>query len=516
MKNKLFFAIVAFVGGLSLTGCSDLLDIKQHGVLNYDTYYKTSDQILSADATMYLTLRGLEYNLLLSKNMFSDDFYAGGAGRGDNTDLEHLNEFTFDAEQDYLQSLFSSYYSIIYNANVILGHVEDNDVPYAKMARAEAKVFRAYSFFELTSMWGNPPLVDHELAPSEYSLPNGSSEELWGLMEKDLTEAITSGALVEKTGLNDNETWRITKQYAQALLGKVYLWQGKNKEAAEQFNAVVASKKYDLFKGGIENLTRCANKHNCESLFESNRVHDDNNAFQNFSMYDLMINWRMDRLNWPSDTPVMNTGWGFRVPTKNLYDAFVKHEGANGDRLNRTIKTLEQIHDELGFSLKNTIISEGYFFWKDVPLKDERGGSSDFVYAANILWMRYAEVLLCGAEASLLSGDKTTALDYVNKIRERSKLSPLSDVTLEDIKIEKRLELCGEGQRFQDLLRWGDAAEALKDNGKTYPLLNANGQVTYTATGNPVYGFKKGKHERLPYPATEIRLNENIDQNPGY
>ena len=103
MKNKLFFAVAAFVGGLSLTGCSDLLDIKQHGVLNYDTYYKTSDQILSADATMYLTLRGLEYNLLLSKNMFSDDFYAGGAGRGDNTDLEHLNEFTFDAEQDYLQ-----------------------------------------------------------------------------------------------------------------------------------------------------------------------------------------------------------------------------------------------------------------------------------------------------------------------------------------------------------------------------------------------------------------------------
>ena len=55
-------------------------------------------------------------------------------------------------------------------------------------------------------------------------------------------------------------------------------------------------------------------------LFESNRVHDDNDSFQNFSMYALMTNWRMDKMNWPSDTPIMNTGWGFRVPTKSLYD----------------------------------------------------------------------------------------------------------------------------------------------------------------------------------------------------
>jgi hypothetical protein len=53
-------------------------------------------------------------------------------------------------------------------------------------------------------------------------------------------------------------------------------------------------------------------------------------------------------------------------------------------------------------------------------------------------------------------------------------------------------------------------------NGETYPELQVNGQVKYVPCGNPTYGFKTGKHERLPYPATEKRLNPNIDQNTGY
>ncbi|MGN0195322.1 MAG: RagB/SusD family nutrient uptake outer membrane protein [Candidatus Cryptobacteroides sp.] len=515
MKTKLIIAL-AGAACLSLSGCSDLLDIKQHGVLNYETYYKTPDQILSADAAMYLEVRGWEYNVLLCKSMLTDDFVAGGSMRGDNTDLEHLNEFTFDAEQDYIQNMFQTYYSLIYKANVILGHVEDNDVQYAGMARAEAKVFRAFAYFDLVSMWGNPPLVDHELAPSEYSRPNGTDEQLWSLMEQDLTEAIESGYLTEKTSVDDAETWRVTKQFAQALLGKVYLWQNKYADAAKQFNAVVASGKYDLFRGPYEDMMRAANKHNCESLFESNKVADDNNPFQNFSLYKLMTGWRMDKMNWPADTPLMNTGWGFRVPTKDLYDDFVADEGVDGYRLNNTMKTLDQIGDQLSITLKSPIVGEGYFFWKDRALAEDRGYANDFVYAGNVLWMRYAEVLLCGAEASLLAGDSATALKYINLVRERAHLSPLSSVTLDQIKLEKRLELCGEGQRFQDLLRWGDAEAKMKDNGKQYPVLAVNGEVSYVSCNNPVYGFKKEKHSRLPYPATEIRLNSEIQQNNGY
>ena len=497
-----------------LVSCSKMLDIPQKGVLDYNTYYQTDEQIASAGTALYLEVRGWEYNVKLCKAMLTDDFWAGGSMRGDNTDLEHLNEYTFDAEQDYIQSMFQTYYTLIYKANVILGHVDEELGAVARQTRAEAKVFRAFAYFDLKTMWGNPPLVDHELAPSEYNVPNGSDEELWGLMEQDLTEAIASGALVEKTSLNDTETWRVTKQFAQALLGKVYLWQGKNSEAAAQFDAVVSSGKYRLFED-YSGIFRSANKHNCESLFESNRVHDDNNSWQNFSMYALMTNWRMDKMNWPSDTPIMNTGWGFRVPTKSLYDDFVKEEGVNGYRLNESLKTLDQLQSELSITLKSPVIGEGYFMWKLRILAEERGMSSDYVYMANTIWMRYAEVLLCGAEAHLAAGNVGKAAEYLNMVRTRAHLPAKNGVTLDDIKIEKRLELFGEGTRMQDLLRWGEGSKMAK-NGETYPELQVNGQVKYVPCGNPTYGFKPGKHDKLPYPATEIRLNSNIVQNPGY
>ncbi len=91
-------------------------------------------------------------------------------------------------------------------------------------------------------------------------------------------------------------------------------------------------------------------------------------------------------------------------------------------------------------------------------------------------------------------------------------------MTLDDIKREKRVELCGESTRFQDLLRWGDAEAKMKDNGKHCPILDSNGHVTYNKyNGDDAskYGFKP-KHNRLPYPGVEIRLNKNITQNPGW
>ena len=518
IKNILIGSALC-IAALASYSCSDKLDISQHGVLNYETYYQTDEQIESATAAIYLEAKGWNYDyyVRLMKEMLTDDFIAGGADRGDNIDLQQLNEFTFDAEQDYIQAMFTAVYTLIYKCNVVLGHVSEDQGAVAKRSLAEARVLRAWGYFDLITLWGNPPVVDHELLPSEYSRPNGTTEELWALVENDLKEAIASNALPEKSGVNDNETWRTTKQFAQALLGKAYLWQNKYSEAAEQFDAVVNSGKYALYTGNYADMHRPENKHFCESVFETNRVQDDANPYAyNFSMYYLMINWRMDRFSGVGNTELLQSGWGLRQPTRDLYDAFVKDEGENGYRLNQTLKTYQQIQDQLGMKATATVVSSGIFMWKDVPYAADRGTASDFYYAANLLWMRYAEVLLCGAEAHLMAGNTAKATEYTNMIRNRAGLSSLGTVTLDDIKLEKRLELCGEGTRCQDLLRWGDAEKVLANNGKTYPVLQPNGEVVYKDCNNTTYGFKAGKHEHLPYPATEIRLNTEIQQNPGY
>lgn len=521
--SNIFLTAIAALLSLVAVSCSHLLDIDQKGVLNYDTYYQTDEQIEAANVAMYLEVRGWMFNVKLAKSMFTDDNYCGGAMRGDNADLQMMNEFTFDAEESYIEGMFTTYYSLIYKANVILGHVDENLGDMAKLARAEARVFRAFAYFDLITMWGNPPLVDHELDPSEYNMPNGTTEDLWNLVVDDLTQAINSGYLVSKTSVNDNATWRVTREFAQALLGKAYLWMATDlkdnsyyAKSAAEFDKVIGSGLYAL----VTDMDVYAHpvtgdrKHNSESVFESNFIYDVNNAWQNFGMYHLMIGWRTDRFSSLGTSGHASTGWGFRCPTKDLYDDFVKDEGVDGKRLNATIKTYDQLI-AMGAVPFNSMINEGYFYWKQIPLEaDVDNGTYGFGYSANCLWMRYAEVLLCAAEAHFMAGNTSAASQYLNQIRSRAGLSDIT-ATLDAIKLEKRLELCAEGVRFQDLLRWGEGSR-MAGNGTKYPTMQPNGIVSYTDCGNSVNGFKAGKHERLPYPATEIRLNSEIVQNPGW
>ena len=131
----------------------------------------------------------------------------------------------------------------------------------------------------------------------------------------------------------------------------------------------------------------------------------------------------------------------------------------------------------------------------------------------NLRVMRYAEVLLLAAEAHAMS-DGARVDEYVNAIRSRARLQPLSGATLEDIKAEKRLELCLECVRFQDLVRWGDAEKYLGDKGKSIPAFSSKG-VEAQAFSNATCGFR-AKHNLLPIPRKEIELNRNMKQNTGW
>jgi len=164
---------------------------------------------------------------------------------------------------------------------------------------------------------------------------------------------------------------------------------------------------------------------------------------------------------------------------------------------------------------------EGYFNWKHRYLGSEIiTASSGFSISANYRVMRYAEVLLLAAEAAVESGDNSSALNYINMVRERAELPALDEVTLEDIKKEKRLELAFEQVRYQDLIRWGDAAVALGNQYQKIPVFygladDGSFDVQYPYE-NSRYGFQSGRNELLPIPEHEINVNQNITQNPGW
>lgn len=388
---------------------------------------------------------------------------------------------------------------------------------------AYEKHIRAFAYFELVTLWGNAPLIT-EAERTDLKVHNSTPDALWALIEDDLEAAINPKVLPEKTSLDDNITSiRITHQLAQALLGKAYVFQGKYAEAMTILDEVIDSGKFDLFQGNISDLFIAANNNNRESMFVVNKANDP--ALNTFGFVSIMTGWRPEKfdnlfaLSASGALDVYTNGFGYLNPTKELYEAFVDEKGEDGYRLNETIKTYKRMNSELGLQLASGEYyygSEGYFSWK------HRSSPQNYVQGTwagfwnNDYIMRFAEVLLLAAEAHIQGGG-TRADEYINRIRERAHLAPISNATMDDLKKEKRLELCIESVRFQDLVRWGDAATLLKDQGKQVPALygikdDGTMDIRFTWT-NADAGFVAGKHDLLPFPQAEMNVNPNIEQN---
>lgn len=151
--------------------------------------------------------------------------------------------------------------------------------------------------------------------------------------------------------------------------------------------------------------------------------------------------------------------------------------------------------------------------------------------AVNYNIIRFADVLLMAAEAEIEAGSLDKALEYINRVRERAKASPVLDANGEPaanyiiepyatlgsqaeartkLRFERKLELSGEGHRMYDLVRWGIASDVLNS------YLDNEDQFL----NSPFAGasFTANKNEYLPIPQNEIDLigSDILKQNPGY
>lgn len=505
-----------------LYSCEDKLDIEKHGNMGgQDDFYKTDDEAMQALASLYNSWGGIYYNWFFTLNLLSDDVWTGGGSRGDNTGYERINEYNFDTDDATIEGLYSGLYAVIYNANLIIEKVEPDSSVKSRVV-AEAYFFRAWASFQLVSLWGTAPVVDHLLSPDEYRKGNSSPEEMWALVESDLSHALETGALPSKTDANDRETTiRVTKEVAQAMLGKAYLFQNKNKEAADMLDKVIDSGKYELWRGDLDLLHHVAANSCCEAMLEVQKRNDPEQTWSQCTMTYLMMGWRTGMMNLGALDGVIASGtYGFLNPRKAAYDAFVATEGENGYRLRATMRTYESLNSEFGLTVspgERLVGHEGIFLWKNRALKEDLIVDQSWwqgMQYINLRVMRYAEVLLLAAEAHIKGGSPAKALDYINQIRDRARLAPLGNVDMAALKNEKRLELYNECVRYVDLVRWGDAKEVLGHQGETVAAFT-DGAVNPSAFKNSVFGFRD-KHNLLPIPRQEIELNSNMTQNEGW
>jgi starch-binding outer membrane protein, SusD/RagB family len=137
-------------------------------------------------------------------------------------------------------------------------------------------------------------------------------------------------------------------------------------------------------------------------------------------------------------------------------------------------------------------MNTGYFLNKFLPRTTDvstGGGATELNYRQNTYIIRLADTYLMEAEALGATGARAQAL--LDAVRARVGLGSVP-VSLAAIKAERRRELAGEGHRWFDLVRWGDAATVLGSR-----------------------GFQAGKHEIFPIPFRELQ-GTKLEQNPGY
>lgn len=517
VKVCALFCLISF-------GCSEsFLEYDQRGVQTKESFYKTDTQAQEALMAVFDQWQGgMGFNFFYNNLALSDEVYAGGGSRGDNSGiLEELNEYRFTPTTSAIRSYYSWYYYIINRSNLVIDNVA-TDSTNKTIIVAMAKALRATAYFYMVNLWGDVPLVLHELSASESSAERTPKAEVYAQIEKDLTEAIA--ALPVRSAMPASYKQLVCKGTAQAMLGKAYLFQKKYAEAATTFQSIIDSNEYSLYPD-YSKIIRKDSEFGVESLWEISFVNNMGYAFSGSeSWFGPMWTPRPEYLPVSVFGKLGLTvyGWGFLNPHKELYDAYV----ASGDVVRRKANIIGPDELEaLGGKYLNpgrTAVpygSDGYIRLKYLPYLSEGAGANDFAKMANCgtnhRIIRYADVLLMAAEAynRKSTPDDAKAKTYLNMVRTRASLPDVTSTgndLFSAIKNERKLELAFEGQRYFDLQRWGDAFEALKNQGKVVPD-GAGGVFS-----NPTAGYKQNKNELLPIPEYEKTVNTGITQNPGY
>ena len=498
----------------------------------------------------------------------SDDAYKGGSGTSDGDVFHQLEVQQGVLTTNWnINDMWVRLYNSLSRVNTAIALLNESDFPMKQQRLAEMKFLRAYGHFLLKRLYKNIPFVINEnLTYDEYNALSNttySNDEGWQLIVDDLMEAYNT--LPETQA----DKGRPTKASAAAFLSKVYLYKAYRQDDAKS-NQVTSINQQDLEKVieftnpalytnyGLEEDLH--NNFRPEEQYENGREsiwaiqysRNDGSTYGN-------LNWSYGLI--PPNIPgATDGGCDFYKPSQNLVNAY--RTGDDGLPLLDTFneKDYNRAADNADPRLFLTVGIPGlpYMFNKNYMMEETSIWSrSNGLYGYNVslkqnvdpalidqylikgsYWassmnrivFRYADVLLMRAEAYAQLGQTNQAISLVNQIRTRAAQSTQmignypslygvkfyctnyrgnysKDEAIRIVKMERRLEMGMECERFFDLVRWGDAATVLN---KYYSEEIAHCAI-YTAAH-----FTANKDEYLPIPFEQISAsNGQYTQNIG-
>lgn len=555
---------------LLLSSCSQSrLEIPQKGVIPVDNFYKTDEDAEMAIVSAY-DVMFTQYTSVGNDNIFTaiwnypgDDMIAAGNNKTDNIMENELHAFRYPVTSGMISGAYNAFYRTVYTANLAIDHFKDGlpekgHTDVTRRVVAEAKVIRALQFMQLGFGWGTPPIVDHVLDAADKPGNAESQKAVYEFVIKDCEEALPY--LRERKGPEDkNGAVIVTKALAYTIIGKTKLFMEDYAGAQEALAKVIDSGNYKLVDGkDLENSFHASGDGNSEKVFELNNVYDSSiGSYNNHAQKNAnwLWNWRNDVMQIPNGkgTVMYKTGWGECNPSQKFVDVLIENDGMDSYRRKAWIKNYDEVLYDMpyatdgdSFAPGKTAFKEsdpkrgiyrpsglygsvGWFMWKvNVQTQDLSPNNRGM---ANFRIFRLPEIYLMYAECAVKTGkDVGKALDLVNEIQRRAGSKTVStELTMDVVKREKMIECWLEGCRYQDILRWKDYDE-LKLNGRYFPnyvdKLFSGGSVhegyidesdaDWCVKLYPDLGFNEKKHLLFPFPYSEISINPNIKQNPGW
>lgn len=457
---------------------------------------------------------------------------------------------------------WASYYTAIRQCNDYLKNGTGKtweqfqyDKDYEKMMRKyknlewEVKALRAYFYFELVKRYNKIPLIKEPLTEEEANKQEPVYyQTIINFIVAECDEVAAEGKLpTNYDGNYDNETGRLTKQFALALKARALLYAASplnNSEAEtnpEKWVKAAKAAKMLIDNAGSWGLSLVsfgellgADNFKKAEMILAKRI-GDNNDFE--------------RINFPVG---LEGGKGGNCPTQNLVDAFDLQDGkspvdgnpyANRDpRLGYTVlyqggNTAYGKKVDLSIGGANGLPQQGatrtgYYLSKFVNTSISLTANSTTTARHSIPLFRYAEVLLIYAEAmneaygpeGLAPGEglNMTALEAINKVRGRSGLGitllkaedvPSKILFRKALRKERMAELAFEDHRFWDIRRWKIGPETVTVKRVIVTKDGNSNLFDYTSTSDRIW---EDKMYFYPIPQSEMYKNRNLIQNLGW
>lgn len=477
---------------------------------------------------------------------------------GDNGHANEVQPKNFTEEKNFNWSEFGK----IRRCNLAIQKLTDNssiDANICDRLIAEAKMLRAMIYFHQARKFGGYIIVKDVLKPNDdLMLSRATERETYDFIEQDITDAIPN--------LPDtDDKYRFTQASAHALMSLVALQIGdydkvisSGIELEKRFSTLDPVynnmfNSYDGTTGSPEVIFAFATGKEgmqyigtymfdfLQNCFNGQKLRED--AVPQYHVDDVFDAWPKC---WPSQELI--DSYAFIQDGEAVIKKGIDNQGFPSQEFwkNRDARFEQSIvHDNSNFKRSTfTYRKGGNAHWTSNPLSTwgmSKTGymfrkwmyENDFIfynypvqYAEPIL--RLGEVYLNMSEAYARKGDYTNAVKYLNKTRVGHGNLPALDSNAQGeefwswYKIERRVELAVEDDRYWSLIRWARAEEATNIpelNGyKLHGLdMESDGKINVVESpwANPMK-FEVPKNFFFPIPLSEIRNNENLEQNPGW